>query len=176
MAVKFNQTYGDVLKLPEPYILDDTAVVPGVDGQKMSKSYGNTIDVFARGKELKKQVMGIVTDSTPVEPIPRIRRLPVFQIWNLFATAEDRAEMAERARAGGLGYGDVKKDVLERLLAYFERRAHALRWAWVRQPARRPSKTCCAPARDAPARAAAPARWRAVRQRFAGLGPRALTR
>jgi tryptophanyl-tRNA synthetase len=118
IAVKFNQTYGDVLKLPEPYILDDTAVVPGVDGQKMSKSYGNTIDVFARGKELKKQVMGIVTDSVPVED-PKDPSLPVFQLWNLFANAEERAAMAGRARAGGLGYGDVKKEILERVQAYF---------------------------------------------------------
>ena len=118
IAVKFNQTYGDVLKLPEAYILPDTAVVPGVDGQKMSKSYGNTIHVFARGGELKKQVMSIVTDSVPVEG-PKDPSLSVFQLWNLFANAEERAEMAERARAGGLGYGELKKGILERMQAYF---------------------------------------------------------
>ena len=118
MAAKFNATYGEVLKLPDPYILRDVSVVPGTDGEKMSKSSGNTIQIFAAPKDLKKQVMGIVTDSTPVEE-PKDPGLPVFQIWNLFATADERAEMAERARKGGLGYGDVKKDVLARIQEYF---------------------------------------------------------
>ena len=132
MAVKFNQTYGELLKLPEPYILKDVAVVPGVDGEKMSKSYDNTIELFAGQKALKKQVMSIVTDSTPVAD-PKDPSLPVFQIWNLFATADERAEMAERARRGGLGYGDLKKDVLERLLAYFAP-ARTRYEAWAARP------------------------------------------
>jgi tryptophanyl-tRNA synthetase len=84
----------------------------------MSKSYGNVIEVLETGKALKKQIMSIVTDSTPVED-SKDPSLPVFQIWNLFATDDERAEMAERARKGGLGYGDVKKDIVSRMNAYF---------------------------------------------------------
>ncbi len=127
MAEAFNRTYGaEVLTLPEPQILDDVAVVPGTDGRKMSKSYENGIPMFATEKLIKQAVMGIVTDSTPVED-PKDTKATVFQIWSLFAAPDERKEMFERARAGGLGYGDVKKDLLRRLLAYFgpmrERRA-----------------------------------------------------
>jgi tryptophanyl-tRNA synthetase len=127
MAQRFNHVYGeDVFKLPEPYILDNVAVVPGVDGRKMSKSYDNTIRMFWPEKRLKKSVMAIVTDSTPVED-PKKTDTTVFALWSLFASAEEREEMFERARAGGLGYGDVKKDLLRRLLETFavmrERRA-----------------------------------------------------
>ena len=119
MAQRFNHVYGgEVLKLPEPHILEDAAVVPGTDGRKMSKSYGNTIPMFAAPGEIKKAVMGIVTDSTPVAD-PKDPSAGVFQLWNLFASPEERREMAERARRGGLGYGDVKKDLLARLVAYF---------------------------------------------------------
>jgi len=127
MAQRFNHVYGEeVFKLPEPHILDDVAVVPGVDGRKMSKSYDNTIRMFWPEKRLKKSVMSIVTDSTPVED-PKKTDTTVFALWSLFASAEEREEMFERARAGGLGYGDVKKDLLRRLLETFavmrERRA-----------------------------------------------------
>ena len=127
MAGRFNRTYEtDALVLPEPYILDDTATVPGTDGRKMSKSYGNTIAMFGSKKQVKKAVMGIVTDSTPVED-PKDTDQAVFDLWSLFATEGEREEMFARARAGGLGYGDVKKDLLERLMDHFgpmrERRA-----------------------------------------------------
>jgi len=127
MAEAFNRAYGaGVLTLPEPQILDDVAVVPGTDGRKMSKSYDNGIPMFTPEKQIKKAVMGIVTDSTPVED-PKDTKAIVFQIWSLFAAPDERKEMFERARAGGLGYGDVKKDLLRRLLEYFgpmrERRA-----------------------------------------------------
>ena len=126
IAAKFNLTYGQVFTLPEPQILDEVAVVPGVDGRKMSKSYGNTIGMFDEEKVIRKAVMAIVTDSTPVAE-PKDPGAVVFQLWNLFASAEERREMAERAKRGGLGYGDVKKDLLKRLLQYFgpmrERRA-----------------------------------------------------
>ena len=119
MAQRFNQAYGqDVLKLPEPYILEDVAVVPGVDGGKMSKSTGNVIPMFASQKQIKKAVMGIVTDSTPVGD-PKDFGAVVFQLWSLFATKAERDEMKQRAAQGGLGYGDVKKDILKRLLEYF---------------------------------------------------------
>jgi len=127
MAASFNRTYQtEVFTLPEPHILDDVAVVPGTDGRKMSKSYENTIPMFGTEKQIKKAVMGIVTDSTPVEE-PKDTQAVVFQIWSLFAEPAEREELFERARAGGLGYGDVKKDLLGRVLNYFapmrERRA-----------------------------------------------------
>jgi len=120
MAQRFNRLYDcDALVLPEPYILDDAASVPGTDGRKMSKSYGNTISMFAAKGRVKKAVMGIVTDSAPVED-PKDTSQAVFELWSLFATEAERAEMFERAAAGGLGYGDVKKDLLARLMDYFE--------------------------------------------------------
>ena len=127
IAARFNHTYGDdVLKLPEPFILENVAVVPGTDGRKMSKSYGNGIAMFASEKVIKKAVMSIVTDSTPVGD-PKETNTTLFQLWSLFATDEERDELFERARKGGLGYGDVKKDLLRRLLDFFgpmrERRA-----------------------------------------------------
>lgn len=127
MAARFNRLYDtDALVLPEPYILEETATVVGTDGQKMSKSYDNTIAMFGPKGRLKKSVMGIVTDSTPVEE-PKDTNQAVFELWSLFATAAEREEMFERAAAGGLGYGDVKKDLLTRVMDYFgpmrERRA-----------------------------------------------------
>ncbi len=120
MAQRFNRLYDcDALTLPEPYILEDTAVVPGTDGRKMSKSYGNTIAMFAAKNAVKKSVMGIVTDSTPVEA-PKDTSQALFELWSLFATSKEREELFARARAGGLGYGDVKKDLLARLMDYFE--------------------------------------------------------
>ena len=118
MAGSFNHTYGEVFRLPEAYILKDVAVVPGIDGRKMSKSYGNVIPLFGTERETKKAVMSIVTDSTPVEA-PKDTDTPLFQLWSLVVKEEERAAMFERARAGGLGYGEVKKDLLERLLEYF---------------------------------------------------------
>jgi tryptophanyl-tRNA synthetase len=120
MAQRFNRLYEtDALVLPEPYILDDSATVLGTDGRKMSKSYGNTISMFAAKGAVKKSVMGIVTDSTPVED-PKDTSQAVFELWSLFATAAEREEMFARAAAGGLGFGDVKKDLLGRLMDYFE--------------------------------------------------------
>ena len=122
MAQRFNHAYDcEALVLPEPYIMKDSATVPGTDGQKMSKSYDNTIAMFAGKKQIKKSVMGIVTDSNGVDD-PKYPAAPVFQLWNLFAEADDQKAMAERARAGGLGYGDVKKDLLERILEFFSER------------------------------------------------------
>ena len=127
MAQRFNHAYQtQALKLFEPMILEGTAVVPGTDGRKMSKSYGNTIPMFASAKQVKKSVMGIVTDSTPVED-PKDPSAVVFQLFNLFASADEQAEMKARAQAGGLGWGDLKKDLLGRINDYFgpmrERRA-----------------------------------------------------
>ena len=120
MAQRFNRLYDcEALTLPEPYILENTAIVPGTDGRKMSKSYGNTIAMFAAKNAVKKAVMGIVTDSTPVEA-PKDTSQALFELWCLFATSTEREQQFARAKAGGLGYGDVKKDLLARLMDYFE--------------------------------------------------------
>ncbi len=119
IAAKFNQAYGaEVFALPEPHILEDVAVVPGTDGRKMSKTYDNTLRMFWPEKKLRKAVMGIVTDSTPVEA-PKDTGQALFQLWSLFASAAEREEMLARAKAGGLGYGDVKKALADRVLAFF---------------------------------------------------------
>ncbi|MFA4986197.1 MAG: tryptophan--tRNA ligase [Candidatus Brocadiia bacterium] len=129
IAIKFNQVYGEVLRVPESYILDDSATVPGVDGRKMSKSYGNAIDIFAPEKELKKIVMSIVTDSRSVEEPKDPDTNNVFNIYKLMASKKDVEAMRGRFLAGGLGYGDAKKLLLGRILDYFgeaRRRREAL--------------------------------------------------
>jgi len=132
MAQRFNHVYGEIFKIPEPMIHEAVAVVPGTDGRKMSKSYGNAIPMFASKGRTKKAVMGIVTDSTPVEE-PKKWDQAVFQIWSLFASEGERAEMRARAEAGGLGYGDAKKDLLKRVLAHFEP-LRERREAWAARP------------------------------------------
>lgn len=119
MAGYFNQTFGvELFPLPAER-LDVGAKVPGTDGQKMSKSYGNTIDIFAEGKPLKKSVMSIVTDSTPPEaPKDPETRTP-YQLYKLVASVEEAAELAQRYRAGGMGDGTAKQMLLEKIEAYF---------------------------------------------------------
>ena len=120
MAISFNHNYGEeVFKVPEPYILESAAVVPGTDGRKMSKSYGNTIPMLATPKKTKKSVMGIVTDSTPMEE-PKEPVGTLFDLYALFASEAERVDLALRARAGGLGYGHVKQELLDKVLEYFE--------------------------------------------------------
>lgn len=119
IATRFNHRYGtEVFELPEPHILEDVAVVPGTDGRKMSKSYANTLRMFWPEKQLKKAVMGIVTDSAPVDEPKDVKQV-VFQLWSLFSNPQEQEEMWERAAAGGLGYGDVKKDLFQRILDGF---------------------------------------------------------
>jgi tryptophanyl-tRNA synthetase len=119
IAGKFNQQFGEVFVLPEPYILDATAVVPGVDGRKMSKSYGNEIGIFDEGKELKKKIMSIVTDSAPVDSPKDPEKSTPFQLLSLLASAEETAEWKARYEAGGMGYGEVKARLLQLIDAYF---------------------------------------------------------
>jgi tryptophanyl-tRNA synthetase len=118
VAGKFNRAYGEVFVIPT-YRLDKGAKVPGIDGQKMSKSYGNTIEIFAEGKALSKTVMSIVTDSTPVADPKDPNKCNVFALYSLFATDEEREALAARYRAGGMGYGDAKKMLLEKIDKYF---------------------------------------------------------
>ncbi len=120
IAIKFNNEFGEVFKIPEPVIRQSVAVVPGLDGQKMSKSYNNTIDLFAPKVPISKAVMRIVTDSRTVEDKKDPESCNVFALYRLFASDNECEAMAERYRAGGLGYGEVKKALLELMLAYFE--------------------------------------------------------
>ena len=120
MAIKFNEQYGETFILPEPKIRDDVAVIPGTDGQKMSKSYGNTIEIFGEEKALRKKVMGIVMDSrSPQEPKPDADKNLAIQLLKLMAPAAVAREWEDKLRAGGLGYGDLKKALFEQYWNYF---------------------------------------------------------
>jgi tryptophanyl-tRNA synthetase len=119
IALRFNAVYGDVLKIPEPYILENSAVVPGTDGQKMSKSYGNTIELFAPESQLKKTIMGIVTDSKGVDEPKDPDTNTVYLLYKLLATPEEAATMREKFLAGGYGYGHAKKELLCKVLEHF---------------------------------------------------------
>lgn len=121
VAQKFNDRYGDgLLVIPEPRIREETATVPGLDGRKMSKSYENTIDIFEETeKKLRKKIMRIVTDSTPVEDPKNPEESYIVQLYRLFATADEVSEMEASFRAGGRGYGDYKQQLFERIRDFF---------------------------------------------------------
>ena len=110
LAQKFNNAFGEIFKLPDAYIPETVATIPGTDGQKMSKSYHNTIELF--DPSVKKKIMGIVTDSTPMEEPKEPDGNSVYEMYKLFATPEEVAEMAASFRAGGYGYGHAKKALL----------------------------------------------------------------
>jgi tryptophanyl-tRNA synthetase len=130
IAVKLNTTYckdfdpktgkGGVLALPAALVQEEVAVVPGTDGRKMSKSYGNTIPLFGSDKEVKKAIMGVVTDSTSVEAPKNPDTCHVFALLRLFLTPAEQAALAERYRRGGEGYGVFKTMLLERFHAAFD--------------------------------------------------------
>ncbi len=120
IAIKFNEQYGQTFVIPEPQIRDEVAVVPGTDGQKMSKSYGNTIEIFGDEKAIRKKIMGIQMDSrTPQEPKPDADKNLAVQLLKLVAPGTVGAEYEERLRAGGLGYGDLKKALFEHYWNHF---------------------------------------------------------
>jgi tryptophanyl-tRNA synthetase len=120
IAIKFNLTYGETFVVPEPVIKQEVATVPGLDGQKMSKSYGNTIDLFGDEKATRKKIMSIVMDSrTPAEPKPDADRNLAVQLLKLVAPADVAADFEQRLRAGGLGYGDLKKALFEHYWNHF---------------------------------------------------------
>ncbi len=135
VAERFNHIYGDVFKLPKPHILDSVAVVPGLDGRKMSKSYDNTIEIFDDPRTILKKCKKIVTDSTPVESPKNPETDNLFQLFSLFAPADQVAEVDRRYREGGIGYGEVKTRLAEHIASRFadarERRAD-----WVAHPDR----------------------------------------
>jgi tryptophanyl-tRNA synthetase len=120
IAVKFNETYGQTFVIPEPQIRDEVAVVPGTDGRKMSKSYHNTIEIFGDEKAIRKKIMGITMDSrTPAEPKPDADKNLAIQLLKLIAPADVAKDFENRLRAGGLGYGDLKKALFEHYWNYF---------------------------------------------------------
>ena len=127
IATRFNHLYGEVLTLPQARTLDESAKVPGTDGDKMSKSYGNTIDVFEAEKPLRKKIMAIKTDSTPVESPKDPETCNLFTLYKLFASADQQQTLAARYKAGGMGYGEAKQALFEIANAHFaearERRA-----------------------------------------------------
>jgi len=120
LAVKWNQTYGETFVIPEAHIRGEVAEVPGIDGQKMSKSYGNAIEIFGDEKAIRKKIMGIVMDSrTPQEPKPDAEKNIAIQLIKLVAPPEFGKDVEDRLRAGGLGYGDLKKALFEQYWNYF---------------------------------------------------------
>ena len=119
IAIKVNNEYGALFTIPEPDIDDEVATVPGLDGQKMSKSYKNTIDLFQDEKSLRKQIMRIVTDPTPVEDPKDPERCNVFNIFRLFLDQEQENDLRRRYLAGGLGYGEVKEELFLTVRDYF---------------------------------------------------------
>jgi tryptophanyl-tRNA synthetase len=139
IAERFNRVYGredrEVFRLPAAYILQQVAVVPGLDGRKMSKSYGNTIEIFDEPATIRKKVKRIVTDSTPVEAPKDPERDNLFALFRLVAPADELAEVERRYREGGIGYGEMKNRLGEAIANHFaparERRAE-----WVAHPER----------------------------------------
>jgi len=120
IAVRFNGIYGNILTLPRDYIIESVAVVPGLDGRKMSKSYGNTIEIFEPETSIKKKVMRIVTDSTPVEEPKDPDKCNVFALLKLVAEPKELADWENRYRSGPMGYGQAKKRLAELLIEYFK--------------------------------------------------------
>lgn len=119
IAIKFNETYGkEVFKLPQEKIVENLAVVPGVDGDKMSKSYGNVINMFIPKKEIKKQIMSIVTDSTPLEE-PKNPDNNITKLYALFSTEKEVEEMRQKFLAGNYGYGHGKNELFDKFMDYF---------------------------------------------------------
>jgi tryptophanyl-tRNA synthetase len=113
IAIKFNNTFGEVFTIPEPSIPAEVAVVPGLDGQKMSKSYGNTIELFGDTKETKARIAKIVTDSKGLEEPKDPAACNIFALYKLFASPEQLAQMEANYRGGNYGYGHAKKALLE---------------------------------------------------------------
>lgn len=119
VAIRFNQVYGETFIVPEPDISDDVALVPGIDGQKMSKSYGNTIEIFADEKAMRKKVMSIKTDSTPVDEPKPLEGNVLFDIYSLFLNQKEKEALKERFLTPGLKYGEVKKELFGVIHEFF---------------------------------------------------------
>jgi tryptophanyl-tRNA synthetase len=138
IAERFNNVYGsgkDVFRLPKPHILEAVAVVPGLDGRKKSKSYNNTIEIFDDPAAIKKKVKKIVTDSTPVEAPKNPDTCPLFNLYKLFASGNELAEVERRYREGGIGYGEVKSRLADAMIERFGQ-AREKRAEWLAHPER----------------------------------------
>ncbi len=120
IAIRFNNTYGEIFTVPKEHIIESVAVVPGIDGQKMSKSYGNTIEIFEPEENVRKKIMKIVTDSTPVDAPKDPEKCNVFALLKLVASDEELTEWEKRYRSGPMGYGEVKKRLAELMIDYFK--------------------------------------------------------
>jgi len=120
IAGRFNNAYGEVFTIPEEHIIESVAVVPGIDGQKMSKSYGNTIGIFEPQDSVRKKIMKIVTDSTPVEERKDPDKCNVFALLKLVAPPDELTDWENKYRNGGMGYGQAKKRLAELIIEYFE--------------------------------------------------------
>jgi tryptophanyl-tRNA synthetase len=119
IALKFNNIYADIFTLPQELMVADCEVVPGIDGQKMSKTYNNTIGMFEPENDIKRKVMSIVTDSKTVAEPKDPEQSNLFALYCLFATAEEKARMEQKFRTGGTGYGEVKKELFHKIMEYF---------------------------------------------------------
>ena len=120
LAARFNRIYnGGYLRIPEPFIVESVATVPGVDGRKMSKSYDNTIDIFDQGRALKRKVMSVLTDSTPLEEPKDPDKCNVYALIRLFASREKNREIRDKYTSGGYGYGHAKKELLALIEEFF---------------------------------------------------------
>ncbi len=120
IAIRFNNTYGEVFTVPAEHIIESVAVVPGIDGRKMSKSYDNTIGIFEPAESVRKKIMRIVTDSTPVEKAKDPAKCNVFALLKLVASPDELAEWEDRYRNGGMGYSEAKKRLAELMIEYFK--------------------------------------------------------
>jgi len=120
IAIRFNNAYSEVFTVPKEHIIESVAVVPGIDGRKMSKSYGNTIEIFEPEDSVRKKVMKIVTDSTPVEDPKDPDKCNVFALLKLVASPDELAEWENKYRNGGMGYGQAKKRLAELMTDYFK--------------------------------------------------------
>ena len=118
IAARFNNNFGDTLILPEADIDEETQLVPGIDGQKMSKSYNNTIPIFDNEKKIRKQIMRIITDATDIDQ-PKDKETPLFQIFCLFLNDKETNDLSDRYEGSGLRYGDIKQELFERVMDYF---------------------------------------------------------
>lgn len=135
IAQRINTIYGEeTLHLPNARVMESTAKVPGLDGEKMSKSYNNTIEIFETAKSLRKKIMSIKTDSTPVEAPKNPETCPVFTLYKLFATRAEQDVLAARYRAGGMGYGEAKQTLYDAASNHFAP-ARESREKWESQPA-----------------------------------------
>jgi tryptophanyl-tRNA synthetase len=120
IAIRFNNAYGEIFTVPKEHIIESVAIIPGTDGRKMSKSYGNTIEIFESEESVRKKIMKIVTDSTPVEQPKDPNKCNVFALLKLVASSEELTEWENKYRSGGMGYGQAKKRLAELMIDYFK--------------------------------------------------------